>query len=187
MPPLVMLSGHGVFLVLRSGRVAGMERPAIHVVVFAVWVGAMLLVPLGAQSREFARQRWLADGNAAQARIAATVRAVRDHSRPGDTLFVWAYEPKVYWASGRSPAIRYFGATVAEQLGAAGQGLMDEACALLERAAPKVIVADPNRVPLAPGRRGNEELRLGSFPRWLRARYRQPEPDRLSHVWVRDD
>ncbi|UCG17789.1 MAG: hypothetical protein JSV19_07110 [Phycisphaerales bacterium] len=187
LPPLVMLSGHGVFLVLRSGRAAGMERPAIHVVVFVLWAGVMLLVPLVAQVREFARQRWLANSDAGHAQFAATVQAVRDHSRPGDALFVWEYNPKLYWASERSPAIRYFGATVAEQLGAAGQALMDETCALIEEAAPKVIVADPNRVPLTPGRRGNGGLSLRDFPRWLRAHYHHPESDRLSHVWVRND
>ncbi|MFJ8061369.1 ArnT family glycosyltransferase [Streptomyces sp. NPDC096142] len=37
----------------------------------------------------------------------AVANAVRDHSAPGASLFVWGMHPETYWLSGRPPASRY--------------------------------------------------------------------------------
>ncbi len=184
LPPLVLVAGHGVSIVLRSGRREGAPQPAFHIVVFALWMVYMMIAPVQAQVREFMRQRYYADAHPDPARQ-ALVTAIRQYAGPDETIFVWEYNPKLLWLSDRPPAIRYFAATVAWQHGPAGQSLMTEICDSLERASPRVIVADPHRLSPAVGGGRVAPLDLGAFPEWLHSQYTRPDPQGLPSLWVR--
>ncbi|MCP4589187.1 MAG: glycosyltransferase family 39 protein, partial [bacterium] len=142
LPPLVMLSAHGVYLLLRSGRRVRTTQPAYHLVVGALWVGYMMIFPLHQQAVEAAKQHYHCYVEQPNAGYVAAVEAIRRHTQPDDSIFVFGYGPKLYWDAQRSSAIRYIGTEKAEQLGARGQPILDEVSDALMQARPKAILVN---------------------------------------------
>jgi hypothetical protein len=187
LPPLVMLAGHGVHLLLQSGRLAGTRRPAFHLVVGVLWFGYMMLGPLSMQLQAVNYYAYYAADADDSRQSRAVADAIRSASQPDDALFVWYYNPKLYWVADRPPAIRYLDTDKARQLGRLGQPLMDEMIRLLKQARPKIIVTDSSLF-------GRDDSTLrhrlptpGDFPDWLRANYSQPPDLKRRDLWVRND
>jgi len=174
LPPLIMLAGHGVHLLFQSGR--GTERPVFHVVVAVVWMAYMLIAPLRLQVQAALTYRWHAADEMRQRRIADPVSTIRRCSVPGETLFVWGYDPRLYWLADRPSAIRYIG-TEKTSDNPAGQRLLGDICGMVKDARPRIVVADPAAISSS----------AGDFAEWLRGHYTRPDPDRAAHVWVRND
>ena len=174
LPPLIMLAGHGVHLLFQSGR--GTERPVFHVVVAVVWMAYMLIAPLRLQVQAALTYRWHAADEMRQRRIADPVSTIRRCSMPGETLFVWGYDPRLYWLADRPSAIRYIG-TEKTSDNPAGQRLLGDICGMVKDARPRIVVADPAAISSS----------ADDFAEWLRGHYTRPDPDRAAHVWVRND
>ncbi len=182
LPPLVMLAGHGVHLLLNAGRVQGVERPTIYQVVALLWLAFMLLTPIQSQVRAALSYRWHAQDDPKQRRVMDLAQAVRERSAPDETMFVWGYEPRIYWASDRPPAIRYIG-TEKTRRDPSGSRFMAEICRLVIQAKPKVIIGRPTQWTVSPQHPHHHAL--VTFREWVETRYRQVDRDNLVAVWVR--
>lgn len=184
LPPLVMLSAHAVYLLLRSGRRISGTQPAYHVVVGVLWFGYMMIFPLHRQVVEAGKQYFHQYVEKPDANYLATVETVRRLTRPDETIFVFGYGPKLYWDADRPSAIRYIGTEKAGQLGAYGQPIFDEITTLLIETKPKVIVVHPEHFKQSPFAKGLDTSRIAA---WLETHYDQPEGDRPRNVWTRRD
>ena len=184
LPPLVLLSAHGVYLLLRSGRRITAAAPAYPTVVGVLWIGYMLIFPLHEQLVEAGKQYYKCCVEAPDRNYLDTLAAIRQFSRPDESLFVFGYGPQFYWDAERPSAIRYIGTEKAGQLLAYGQPVLDEITALLKTARPKVIVLDREQL-----RRPGEgaELDLSQMQAWIEEHYARPPGGRPRTVWVRRD
>ncbi|MFH0980894.1 MAG: hypothetical protein V2A79_05075 [Planctomycetota bacterium] len=182
LPPLVMLSAHGVYLLLRSGRRLTQTQPTYHVVVGGLWLGYMLIFPLQKQVEEGGKQYYHRFIEGSERHYVEAVAAIQRYVRPDETIFVFGYGPQLYWDVDRPSAIRYIGTEKAAQLGSHGQPLFDEITALLIQAKPKALLVDPDdfeRSSLADG------LDTSELEAWIRAHYARPEDGRPSGLWLR--
>ena len=182
LPPLVMLSAHGVYLLLRSGRRIGGTKPAYHVVVGVVWIGYMLVFPMHSQIVEAGKQHYHRYVASPDPNYVATVEAIRRGTSAGEAIFVFGYGPHLYWEVDRPPAIRYIGTEKAGQLGEFGQPIFDEITTLLAEASPKAIVVycdDSVRSALVVG------LDTAHADEWLTTNYTRAAGTK--DVWIRND
>ena len=187
LPPLVMLSAHGIHLLLRSGRRITQTPPTYHVVVGVLWLGFMMYFPFRAQVRAAAEQYYhlyLEETDPQQAQHLALVDAVRQHTSSDETIFVFGYGPKFYWDADRPSAIPYVGTEKVGHLKAHGQPLFDEITALLAEARPKVVLVTPGDLRRSPAVR---RLDTSALARWIETNYERPDPERLRSLWVRRD
>jgi len=184
LPPLVMLSAHGVYLLLRSGRRITQSQPTYHVIVGVLWFGFMMYFPLRAQIREAAKQYYHLYIEETDTYYATLTEAVRRHTHPDESLFVFGYGPKLYWDVDRPSAIPFIGTEKAGQLGAHGQPLFNEITALLAEAKPRVILVKLGNWKRSPSLR---ELDTSEVRAWIEANYDQPSPLHLKELWVRRD
>jgi hypothetical protein len=164
-----------------------MQRPAFHVVVLAVWLLYMMAVPMRVQVQSLLHYRWHADNAAERGWLDAGVQAIHDRSRPTDSLFVWGYNPRLYWLTGRPSAIRYIGTEKAEQLGARGQPLLDTILAELKVARPKLVVVNPQDIHPRADAPDADRLDLRAFWDWLRPHYTQANQQEYRALWVRNE
>jgi hypothetical protein len=107
--------------------------------------------------------------------------AIAANTQPGDAIFVFGYDPQLYWRTERTNAIRYIGTEKVDQLAENGQPLFDEIVTDLTQARPRVILFDAPQIAKSPtvGR-----LNVTAFDTWLRAEYHQPDPDDLPRLWL---
>jgi hypothetical protein len=107
-------------------------------------------------------------------------------SEPQATLFVWSYDPELYWLAERPPAIRYIATEKAGQLGRAGQPIMDEIIALLQADPPDVLVLTADEWLAISEPKADAALTYGDMATWIPAHYeRHPDAPRRN-VWVRN-
>ena len=100
-------------------------------------------------------------------------------------MFVWPYDPEIYFRADRPPAIRYIATEKAYQLGQAGQPLMDETIALLKETRPKVLLIPPDQVTRFEEPHPKGPLTYGDMGTWLRANYRLCEDAGRQDIWLR--
>ena len=91
------------------------------------------------RARVDARLYTVADVNyGANLRVAAWLQA---HTDPSDKVFIWGFEPHIYYASDRKPASKYI-YNVAQRVEWENQWARDELMRELEAAPPRVIVVE---------------------------------------------
>ncbi len=182
LPPLVMLSAHGVYLLLRSGRRIRQTQPTYHVVVGVLWFGYMVIFPLHQQVVEAGKQHFHRFAEVPNRAYAETLAAVRRLTGPEDTIFVFGYGPKLYWDADRPSAIRYIGTEKAGQLREQGQPLFEEITALLMEADPKAIIVHPKHFQGSPFVKGLDTARVEA---WVRANYNLLQDEPSKDLWIR--
>ena len=93
LPPLALMAARGFTLLGRA----------------RVWVALLLLVPMirfaPTYWRAFADANWRDTAMDRDSQAAALL--IRQHSRPGETLFVWGYRPEIYTYTGMPAATVY--------------------------------------------------------------------------------
>ena len=189
LPPLCVLAAHGVHLFLSSGRSVREAYPPYYLFVGVVWFGYMMIAPLENQLRELNLhyyRRYL-DPDPDPNRRLETARVIARHTTPQDRLFVWQYDPEVYWRADRPSAIRFIATEKAVQLGAAGQPLMDRIIALLGQARPKVLVLGSDHLDRIEHPRSKDPLRYGDLGEWIRAGYELVPDSPRRNVWLRKE
>jgi hypothetical protein len=182
LPPLVLLMGHGVYLLLRSGRSITKTSPSYHVVVGVLWFLFMLHWPAWMQVDMAARQYYHRFLAAPDPGDMARLAAIKRHSGPNDAMFAFGYAPEMYWRAKRKPAIRYIGTEKVEQLGSFGQPLLDDIVVLLKEAKPAIILYNElGFANVAKARHWD----ISALSSWIHAHY-GPAPDEdASDVWLR--
>ncbi|MCP4250529.1 MAG: hypothetical protein GY778_26090 [bacterium] len=186
LPPLCMLAAHGVHLLLAAGRDKPATYPPYYAILAIVWFGYMLIPPLDNQVRalNFHTYNRYEDPDPDLTQRQATARAIAAHSDPQDPLFIWRYDPELYWRADRPSAIRYIATEKVFQLGAAGQPLLDEIIELLLRDPPRVMLIGSRNLERIESPRDDDPLEYGGLADWLRSNYRPaPEAPRRD-VWV---
>lgn len=94
----------------------------------------------------------------------AVAQRVQELTQPGDPIYVWGFEPAIYWLSGREPASRYI-YNVPQRCAWSQERTRAELLTELEGSPPKVIVVQSGDV--LPGVTGNAQdsaTALNSFP-----------------------
>lgn len=179
LPPLVSLTAYAVHLLVSSSRLVG-RVPAFHVLVGVVWMVYMIVPTLHGLIDMAGRQyhhAYNAPPDLIQQRY---VNAVAANAKPDEAIFIFGYDPELYWQSGRANAIRYIGTEKVDQLAENGQPLFDEIVADLKQARPKLILLDAPNVAKSPTVR---RLDVTEFQRWLVAEYEQPDAESLPLLW----
>ncbi len=185
LPPLCVLATHGLWLFLATGRRTGGAHPPYYLFVGVLWCGYMLLTPLGDQLNALNRHYYYRYEDRTPNPRVVTADLIRQHTAPGDTIFVWAYDPEVYFRADRPPAIRYIATEKAYQLGPAGQPIMDEIIAALKHAAPAVMVLPPDAATQLGHPDRQTGLDFGDLGFWIEGNYRPLERPQRSNIWLR--
>jgi len=189
LPPLCLLAAHGVHLFFTSGRDRDDRYPPYYVLLGVVWFGYMLFDPLSNQLHAlnlYYYQRF-EDPDRDSDRRREIAGIIDSHTAPDETIFVWAYDPELYWHAGRPSAVRYVATEKAHQLGDAGQAVMTETIRLLRENPPKVLVLEPNELDRIEHPRPNNPLRYDGLAPWIRENYALAPEDRHHDVWIRQD
>ena len=189
LPPLCMLAAHGVHLFLSSGRSVHGRYAPYYLFLGLVWFAYMMITPLEnqLQALNLHHYRRFEDPDPDPDRRIETAGVIAQQTAPDDRLFVWQYDPEVYWRADRPSAIRYIATEKAVQLGAAGQPIMDDIIALLREAHPKTLVISVGTLDRIEHPRAKDPLRYNGLAKWIRANYRLlPEAPRRN-VWLRTD
>lgn len=121
LPPLGLLAGQGIAVLARSLRATG--RPALALRAAAIAGIAALLVSFASAYRaHFSRPIAYATGSLPAAQFLADFRDrqdfsltadlqvatfLRQHTSPGTPIFIWGFEPIVYFLADRPPASRF--------------------------------------------------------------------------------
>ncbi len=184
LPPLVILSGHAVHLLLLSQTTSpSQRRPAFHVVVAVIWLGYMLYWPLQMQLDMAGRQyahRFLIPPT--EYRLSLE-QGIDRHSAAGDRMFKFGYSPDLYWSTNLRPACRFIGTEKAGQLLHYGQPVIDEITRKLRLVRPRIIVLNPEAETRAAKAKG---LDVAEAVSWVELNYYQPDPD-VPTLWVVKD
>lgn len=180
LPPLVSLAAYAVQLLIASGRTSE-RKPAFFVIVGVVWFAYMIVPALFGQIDMAARQHYHAYDAPPDLAVQRNLDAITAVTAPGDSIFVFGYDPQLYWQAGRANAIRYIGTEKVHQLADNGQPLFDEIVADLKRARPKAILLDATSSSKSAT---IGQLDVSDFDRWLHAEYRQPDAENLPLLWT---
>ncbi|MHC4064803.1 MAG: hypothetical protein ACYSUI_09925, partial [Planctomycetota bacterium] len=189
LPPLCVLAAHGVHLFLSSGRTTRGTYPPYYLFLGVVWFAYMMIAPLENQLRELNvhyYRRYL-DPDPDPNRRGETAGLIVEHTGPDDRLFVWQYDPEVYWRANRPPAIRYIATEKAVQLGAAGQPIMADIIASLRDARPRTLVISLDTLDSIEHPRAKDPLQYDGLAQWIRADYRLLPASPRRNIWLRVD
>lgn len=186
LPPLCVLSAHGVFLFLATGRSAGSDYPPYHLFVGLAWFAYMMIAPLENQLRTLSVQHYHRFDEREPDPDIATAEIARRHSSPQETLFVWGYAPEIYWRADRPPAIRYIGTEKAGQLGPVGQSTLDEIVQALRNNPPQVLVIGANTLLKMNEPSGKDPLKYGDLADWIEMNYTLSPDAPRQDVWVKN-
>lgn len=185
LPPLCLLAAHGVHLFLASGRRIGGSYPPFYLLLGLLWCGYMMITPVRHQWHELNRQYYFRFEDPAPRPTVVLAELIHKRTAPEDRLFVWAYDPEVYFRAARPPAIRYIATEKAYQLGQAGQPVMDDIIALLEAAQPKALVIPADVVNRLDKPDSKDPLTYDDLADWLRANYDLCEEAKHKDLWLR--
>lgn len=185
MAPLVMLATHGVSLLLKR-EPGESRRPRFAVIVGVLWFGYMMAPPLGLQVRS-AQIAWFRrfDERSTPRRI-RTMEAIRANTAPDDPLYIWGYQPRVYWHANRPLAQRYIVTTLIEQWLQGAQPYVDVVIEELRADPPKALVINDAELQVLETPPDGDSIHYGDFASWIRANYHQPDDFKPTDVWIRN-
>jgi hypothetical protein len=181
---LALLAGFGTVAVLRSRSVAPRLFPRVAVLLPVLWslaVNHVIYLDAAAYvSGRMTREAWLArfgepgHGDFSFLAGARAAEYVHTHTREGDPVLVWGFEPAVYLLSGRYPPTRFF-FNVPVGVHFAPEHWRREFLEDLRRRPPELfLVLRNDAIPWASGRRDDSAAQLQSWPelhQWLTKNY----------------
>lgn len=183
--PLAMLATHGVSLLLQR-EPGEPRRPRFAVIVGVLWFGYMMAPPVGLQMRA-AQIAWFRRfDERAEPRHIRTMEAIRQYTSPDDPIYMWSYQPSVYWYTGRPLAQRYIVSTLIEQWLQRAQPFVDVVVEELRSNPPKALVINAVELRALEARPDEQAIRYGDFAIWIRNNYHQPEEFKPGDVWIRN-
>jgi len=188
LPPHALLAGHGL---VATGRLLhrACPRPAaralsalglaavLALLGAAYWKSLRLPIStlLGQTPRSALLARWDRYGDVSLSADRDVAAYLRSHTEPADTVFVWGFEPLIYFLADRAPASRFLYTvplvTTWSPAGWRAEFVRD----LEEKRPPFIVVAHNDVLPWMTGRRDDSAAQVQSFGEFqglLDTRYR---------------
>jgi hypothetical protein len=142
-----------------------------------LWMAYMLATPVAELSGAFLRARYAQREDPDPFSTRAALQFINGHSRPGDSIYVWDYAPRVYWEAGRPCPARFTTMLNVQQIGRFGQIIVDDVARSLAAAPPKVILIPWRRAQELAAGRDDALVDYRSLGTWLCAHYRPAVED----------
>lgn len=183
--PLVLLATHGVWLLLREQD----ERrpPRFSVVVAVLWFAFMMVPGVARQWDAALIAHFRRFDDRSTPRHEYIVRAIRRHTEPDETIYMWGYLPAVYWYADRPQAQRYIVTTLIDQWGRRAQPYVDVVIEDLKRAPPKAIIVGQRELRTIEDPPEGHPVEYADFGDWLREHYDMSPDGESRSVWIRKD
>lgn len=185
LPPLLLLAtaGLGEFgLFLRDSWLIRAKGRVFAAGVVGVLLAGGIVGDIRAQAKAAVRTARQGDVAARESGASALVEAIRAHSAPTDTIFVFGYRPDVLWRAERRLAIPYPGTLHAAGWSDPRNDLLPRIIAALQSRPPVVLIGDP------PAPKVGSNIAAGAaaeFATWRERHYRRPDPQAWPKLWVR--
>ena len=189
LPPLALLAGHGLSAIGRllhraCPRPAARALSALGLAAVLALLGAAywksLRLPistlLGRTPRSALLARWDRYGDFSLSADRDVAAYLRSHTEPADTVFVWGFEPLIYFLADRAPASRFLYTVPLVTAWSPAEWRAEFVRDLEEKGPPFIVVAHNDVLPWMTGRRDDSAAQVHSFGEFrslLEGRYRK--------------
>ena len=183
LPPLMMVSTHGIWLLMRRGDQR--RTPRFYVVLAVLWFVFMSRPAIKHQLNSTNLACFQRFDHRATSRDALQVETILKYTKPDDRLFIWDYAPQIYWQTNRPQGQRYIVVTLIDQWREKSQPYVDEVVADLKRRPPKAIVISRGSMSAIDQPPSDDPLRYHDLASWIREHYWVPQDCKTGSVWIR--
>jgi MFS family permease len=199
LPPLALLAAQGlrgISAALRRGASPAAARAlralGIAVLVaalgFAYWTSLHWPVRhlLGRTSRAEFLSRYNRHGDFSLTADREVAAFLRDHTDPADPIFVWGFEPLIYFLADRPPASRFIYTIPLVTAWSPPEWRAELVRDLTRERPPLIVVARSDPLPWMTGRSDDSAAQLDGYPelsRLLHARYRPARTIEDFDIW----
>ncbi|HUU54388.1 MAG TPA: glycosyltransferase family 39 protein [Armatimonadota bacterium] len=203
LPPLALLAGHGL---AATGRLLhrACPRPAaralsalglaavLALLGAAYWKSLRLPIStlLGRTPRSALLARWDRYGDVSLSADRDVAAYLGSHTEPADTVFVWGFEPLIYFLADRAPASRFLYTVPLVTAWSPTEWRAEFVRDLEEKRTPFIVVAHNDVLPWMTGRRDDSAAHVQSFGEFqglLDRRYRKVQRIEDFDIYERRD